>query len=227
MKRSIFALLLLSAQFTFAQVTNQRLFDTIPFLPEHYARRVTQFENEPVVTGKIIFLGNSITEGGPWAELTGDKTVINRGIGGDITFTVLQRLADVTKRKPSKVFILIGINDIGKDIPDAVIADNCRKIVEQIKTESPQTKIYLQSILPLHPAYPGFPQHYDKQEHVIQTNELLKQVAVTARITFINLFPLFLDNQSYLDKKFTGDGLHLNRAAYERWISYLKEQGHL
>jgi len=61
-----------------------------------------------------------------------DSTVINRGIGGDITFDVLQRLDDVIKRKPSKLFILIGINDIGKDIPDAVIADNYRKIITRV-----------------------------------------------------------------------------------------------
>jgi lysophospholipase L1-like esterase len=206
-----------------AQVTNQRLFDTIPFLPEHYAKKVAQFEKEAVVTGKIIFLGNSITEGGAWPELTGDKTVINRGIGGDITFGVLSRLPDIIKRKPAKLFILIGINDIGKDIPDAVIADNCKKIIALIKADSPQTKIYLQSILPLNPFYPGFPQHYDKENHVTKTNELLRQTAVSSQVTFVNLHPLFLDAENHLDKKYTGDGLHLNRQGYERWVSYLKE----
>src|SRR5688572_4929081 len=107
MKKTLLLLLVAFTQLCNAQVTNQRLFDTIPFLPEHYARRVAQFEKEPVVTGKIIFLGNSITEGGPWAELTGDRSVINRGIGGDITFSVLARLADIIRRKPSKIFILI------------------------------------------------------------------------------------------------------------------------
>jgi lysophospholipase L1-like esterase len=227
MKKTLLLLLVAFTQLCNAQVTNQRLFDTIPFLPEHYARRVAQFEKEPVVTGKIIFLGNSITEGGPWAELTGDRSVINRGIGGDITFSVLARLADIIRRKPSKIFILIGINDIGKDIPDAVIADNCKKIIERLKAGSPDTKIYLQSILPLNPLYPGFPQHYDKQDHVIKTNELLRQAASSSKITFINLYPLFLNDRHYLDEKFTGDGLHLNRPAYERWISYLKGSGHL
>src|ERR1700757_523012 len=113
------------------QVTNQRLFDTIPFIPEHTPQRIAQFAKEPIVTGKIIFLGNSITEMGNWKKVTGDTTVINRGIGGDITFGVLKRLQDITDRHPSKLFILIGINDIGKDIPDAVIADNYLKIVNE------------------------------------------------------------------------------------------------
>ncbi len=75
-----------------------------------------------------MFLGNSITEMGNWKNVLNDTTVINRGIGGDITYGVLKRLKDITDRRPSKLFILLGINDIGKDIPDAVIADNYLKI---------------------------------------------------------------------------------------------------
>lgn len=206
-------------------VTNQRLFDTIPFLPEHYARRVALFEREPVVTGKVIFLGNSITEGGQWKKLLNDESVINRGIGGDITFGVLKRLDEIVKRKPSKLFILIGINDIGKDIPVAVIADNCKKIIQQIRSKSPSTKICLQSILPLNPDVPGFPQHYDKQAYVLLANELLKNVAISMEITFIDLFPLFLDDQRRLDAQYTNDGLHLNARGYDVWAKYLLEKG--
>src|SRR5689334_13421403 len=110
--------------YSFAQpkVTNQRLFDTVGFIPEYYPQRVAAFEKEPVVPGRIIFLGNSITQLGDWKKLLNDTTVINRGIAGDITFGVLKRLDDVIRRHPSKIFLLIGINDIGRDIPDAVIA---------------------------------------------------------------------------------------------------------
>src|SRR5215469_2048183 len=94
---------------TQTNVTNQKLFDTIGFVPEYYPQRVAIFEKEPVVTGRIIFLGNSITQFGDWKKLLNDSTVINRGIGGDITFGVLKRLDDVIKRQPSKLFLLIGI----------------------------------------------------------------------------------------------------------------------
>mgnify|MGYP001556411152 FL=1 len=115
----LFVCLLLPA-FCLSQVTNQRLFDTTGFMVDHYTQRKAMFENQPVVPGRIIFLGNSITEMGKWKDLLNDSTVLNRGIGGDVTFGVLSRLDDVIRRKPSKVFLLIGINDIGKDIPDAV-----------------------------------------------------------------------------------------------------------
>lgn len=210
-----------------SMVTNQHLFDTIPFIPDHTAERLKIFEKEAVITGKIIFLGNSITEGGNWPELTGDKTAINRGIGGDITYGVLKRLDDVIKRQPSKLFILIGINDIGKDLPDAVIADNYQKLIKRVQEESPSTQIFVQSILPLNPAVMGFPQHYDKPEHVAGTNRLLKQMASKMHCTYVNLYPLFLDKDKRLDAKYTSDGLHLKREGYTVWVNYLKKKKYL
>jgi lysophospholipase L1-like esterase len=210
-----------------AQVTNQRLYDTIPNLPEHYQQRVAEFVKEPVATGKIIFLGNSITEGGNWAALTGDKTIINRGIGGDVTYGIIKRLGDVIIRKPSKLFILIGINDISKDFPDAVIVDNYRQILEEVKTKSPQTKIYIQSVLPVNPQYPRFPQHYDKADHVISVNKGLRELAIAQNVSFINVYPLFLDAQNRLDSKYTTDGLHLNADGYRIWVQFLKDNGYL
>ena len=221
--------LLLFPPFVKAQstVTNQRLYDTIPNMPAHYEKRLALFEREPVKTGRIIFLGNSITEMGKWAQLTGDSTLINRGIGGDITFGVLRRLDDVIKRQPTKLFILIGINDIGMDIPDAVIADNYHKIIKTVQKSSPSTKIYVQSILPLNPDVKNFPQHYDKQEHVLRANQLIKKVATDTKSQYVDLFPLFLDSQKRLDAKYTNDGLHLNTAGYELWVKHLKQKGYL
>lgn len=208
-----------------AQVTNQNLFDTIPFLPEHYSKKVTAFRSEPVVKDQIIFLGNSITEEGNWPELTGNHAVVNRGIGGDITFGVLKRLDDVIARQPSKLFILIGINDIGKDIPDEVIADNCRKIIEEVKRKSSATVIFLQSILPVNPGINRFPQHYNKEHQILHTNQLLRTVAEKTSVRFVNLYPLFLDESQRLSTAYTNDGLHLNSDGYKIWVQFLKETG--
>jgi lysophospholipase L1-like esterase len=179
------------------------------------------------VTRHIIFLGNSITEMGNWKKILNDTTVINRGIGGDITYGILRRLKDVTDRQPSKLFILCGINDIGKDIPDAVIADNMLKIVNRVHAACPQTKIYVQSVLPLNPTMPNFPQHYDKEEHVLALNKLYKANATAGNYTFINIFPLFLDKDQHLDAQYSYEGLHLKPPAYDIWVAYLKKQGYL
>jgi lysophospholipase L1-like esterase len=210
-----------------AQVTNQNLYDTLPNLVDHYKKRTAEFQKEPVVTGRIIFLGNSITEGGKWSTLLGDKTIVNRGIGGDVTFGVINRLDDITIRKPSKLFIMIGINDISKDFPDVVIIDNYRKIIQEVKLKSPETKIFVQTLLPVNPSYPRFPQHYDKSDHVISVNNLLRQLSLDENIGFINLYPLFLDTQGRMDARYTYDGLHLNDEGYKLWASFLKDNKYL
>lgn len=90
--------------FAQSELTRQNLFDLNPFMPEHFEQRVTQFRAETVKTGCILFLGDSITEGADWQRLTGDSTVVNRGVGGDITFGVLKRLDEVIRRRPASLF---------------------------------------------------------------------------------------------------------------------------
>lgn len=209
--------------------TNQNLFDTIPFIPDHGQRRIAIFKSEPIVTGRMVFLGNSITEGGDWKKLTGDTSVINRGIGGDITFGLLKRLDEVLNLKPSKIFLLIGVNDIGKDIPPAVIAENIKKIIRRIQTESPLTKIVLQNLLPVNPTINRFPQHYDKQEKIVETNKLLFSVAKETNVPLVDLNKLFRDKKGNLQEKYTSDGLHLNPdgEGYSIWVNHLKKKGFL
>jgi lysophospholipase L1-like esterase len=211
------------------QVTNQRLFDTIPFIPEHHARRLAQFATESLPPGRIVFLGNSITEMGDWKRLTGDTTVVNRGIGGDITFGMLNRLSLVTVLKPSKIFLLIGINDIGKDIPPPVIAQNIGRIIDRIRTESPGTKIILQTLLPVNPTVNQFPQHYDKNDKVLAVNKLLRTLAKDKQVPLADLHALFKDKKGLLRADLTGDGLHLdpNGNGYRIWVEHLRAKGWL
>src|SRR5689334_14296470 len=204
--------------------TNQRLYDTVTSMPDLRASRIAQFEAEPVVPGRVIFLGNSITQGGDWARLTGDSTVINRGIGADITFGLRPRAGDVTRRQPSKLSVLIGINDISKDIPDAVIAAQYRALIDSVKSQSPRTRIFVQSILPLNPTVKNFPQHYDKQARVVAVNRLIRRMARETGATYIDLWPIFVDRNNRLDASLTGDGLHLNQQGYERWVRFLQRR---
>src|ERR1700722_19716232 len=121
----------------------------MPSIPEHTPQRLAQFAREPIVPGSIIFLGDSITAMADWSKVLNDSTVINGGVGGDITSRVLRRLKDITDRNPSKVFSLLGINDIRKNIPAVVIADNYLRIIRGIHNKCPKTIIYVQGVLPV------------------------------------------------------------------------------
>ena len=205
----------------------QRTWDTIPYGPDGFREAVEKFRKEPLVKGKILFLGNSITEGGNWKKLLKDSTAINRGISGDITYGVLYRIDDVVKRKPSKVFLLIGINDIAKGIPDEIIMENIFSIVRQIKAGSPKTSIIVQSILPTNNAFPDFPDHKNKDDHVVTINAQLQRYGDRLGYSYVDLYSKFLDDESRLDAKYSTEGLHLNLAGYQQWVMVLKSLKHL
>ena len=200
----------------------QRSWDTIPNLPDHYRARLEAFNKQPVSKGKTLFLGNSITEGGNWKKLLKDSTVINRGVSGDITFGILQRLDEIVRHKPSRLFLLIGINDISKNIPDEIILENLLTILSKIHSGTPATKIYVQSILPTNNSFKQFPKNYDKNDHIITINAQLKKYAERMNYTYVDLYSGFLDKESKLDARYSTDGLHLNAVGYAHWVEILK-----
>lgn len=197
------------------------------FRPNNFALKVEQFKAYPNSAKDIVFLGNSITAGVEWKELLGMDNARNRGISGDITFGVLERLDEVTEGKPAKLFILIGINDISRNIPDSIILNNYRRIISYIKINSPATKIYFHTLLPVNNGFTQFRNHYNKDEHILFVNDELKKITVQTGVTLIDLYPHFLDGSKKLDKQYTIDGLHLNAAGYKLWASVLQKGGYL
>jgi lysophospholipase L1-like esterase len=195
--------------------------------PNNFALKVEQFRAYPNSDKDIIFLGNSITAGVDWMELLGRSDVRNRGISGDISFGILERLGEVTEGKPAKVFLLIGINDISRNIPDSFVVANYRKIIQRIKAESPKTKIYFHTLLPVNNEFTQFKNHYNKDEHILYVNEELKKLGAKEKITVIDLYPHFLGEDGKLKKQFTVDGLHLTAEGYKLWADVLKKGRYL
>jgi lysophospholipase L1-like esterase len=204
-------------------IAQKRNYDTLPNLPEHYTKRLADFKKQPIVKGKVIMLGNSITEGGNWKKLLKDSTVINRGISGDVTFGVINRLDDIIKRQPSKVFLLIGINDLSRKTPDEVILENLFSIVSKIRSGSPSTEVFVQSILPTNETFKNFiPNFKGKASSILTINTQLQRYANKMKFTYVDLYSKFLDANGLMDAKYATDGLHLNELGYQHWVSILR-----
>jgi lysophospholipase L1-like esterase len=183
----------------------------------YYHQRVTLFKILPQTERDIIFIGNSITDGGEWSELFNNLRIKNRGISGDISAGIIYRLDEVVKRKPVKVFLMIGVNDLARNIsPDSVIK-NILLIASYLKQESVSTQLYVQSILPVNDAFGKFGGHTNKGEQVKQVNEKLKQNSATYDYTYIDLYSSFCDKNGKLKNEFTNDGLHLTGTGYLFW----------
>jgi lysophospholipase L1-like esterase len=201
-----------------AQLSN---FDT-SYINTYYLQKMSIYDVVPDSKNEIIFLGNSITDIGHWEEFFGTTNIKNRGISSDITYGVLHRLSQITRVKPAKIFIMIGINDIARNIPDSIIISNYQKIVQRIKSESPLTKIYIQSILPTNNDFTEYQNHQNKTGHILNINEYLRSLAKKTDEVYIDLYGAMIDKEGKLDKKYTNDGLHLTAAGFLQWKKVLE-----
>lgn len=201
-----------------------------------YQQRINKFKNNPIGNNKIVFLGNSITQGGgDWNKRFKVENIVNRGISGDITEGVLQRLDEILYYKPLAVFLLIGINDIfNSDIPERdkitpeYVSKNIIKIADEIKKGSPNTDIYIQTILPINDKIykkinGSFPEHdFPLPLQINSINKLIKKYTNIKNYHFIDLHSSFIGPDGLIDKSYTTDGVHLNENGYKVWIRNLK-----
>lgn len=192
------------------------------YRPSSYAMRVSLFNNYEHSCGNIYFLGNSITFGADWNELLVLPKARNRGISGDITFGVLERLEEIIKAQPFKIFILIGINDIARNIPDSVVIHNCALMIKRIRSGAPNTHIFIQTLLPVNNTFEQHKNHHNKANHIAAVNEGLKKLATQTGVNLVDLHPHFLDSDGRLSKEYTSDGLHLNAMGYNLWAKLLR-----
>lgn len=192
-------------------------------LSPYYYRKASLFdklENDP---NEIIFLGDSITDGGSWVEMFNNDAIKNRGISGDITQGVWCRIDEVIESKPKKIFIMIGINDLARDIPVDEILANYDKILEKIDRESPDTKLYIQSLLPVNPDFDMFENHMEARDEIPKVNKGLEELSDQYDAVFINLYPEFATEEDKLNPEFTNDGLHLTGEGYMAWQPLIEE----
>ena len=188
----------------------------------YWHQQQTLFEQLPTSPEDIIMLGNSITDGGEWAELLGNPHVKNRGISGDTTDGILQRLETITKGKPDMIFLLIGINDFSQDVPVEKIIQNIEQIILRIKAESPSTRLFVQSILPLNDRIPGFEGHKKHLSEIPGTNASIAALCEKHKTGYLDIYSLLVDSEGKMNAKYSNDGLHLLGPGYLVWSSVLK-----
>lgn len=212
MKRVVLLILFVFPLFIFAQ---QRKYSTF------YEQRNSLFELLPVSSNDIVFLGNSITNGNEWSELFSNSLIKNRGISGDTSQGVFDRLDNILRGNPKKIFLLIGINDIARNIPVDSIAQNIKCIIYRTQAKSPQTEVYIQSVLPINPDFGLFTDHM-KPDSIQILNKKLKNIAQEYSIDYIDLYSMFVTaGTDKLDPKYTNDGLHIMGRGYFLWRDIL------
>ena len=212
-------LLALVGQDTKAQTVSYQSF-------AHYNRRVAEFAPlRDIDSTTVVMLGNSLTEnGGNWAErLNTGLKVVNRGIIGDNTIGMIQRLCQITPYKPRAIFLMAGINDMSNGMPAQQVASRVITLIDSIRLQSPGTQLFIESILPINESNGRWKTLSGRTDDIPWANMLIRAYCESNGIVFIDVFRRMTRGRSnILRGELTSDGLHLNAEGYKIWAFELR-----
>ncbi|MFA6726657.1 MAG: GDSL-type esterase/lipase family protein [Prevotella sp.] len=197
---------------------------------DSYQEKTRKFRTEPPIKPTdTVMLGDSLTQfGGNWNQRLLDKDTgpyINRGIAGDDTDGIYDRLDQILPYQPATIFFLAGINDISHDLSIKEVANGIFKIVDEISRQCPNTRLYLQSLLPINEDFHQWKLLEGKTEVIPQVNRIIHKMANERNISYLNLFSLFsISGLHIMRPDLTIDGLHLTEKGYDVWSKKLKEE---
>lgn len=176
-----------------------------------------RLQAEAVPAGRVVFLGDSITDGWKLAQSFPGKPYVNRGIGGQTTPQMLVRMfPDVINLKPAAVILLAGTNDIARNTGPTtatMIQQNIQAMAELAKLHG--IKVILCSVLPVSD-YTQRPQTTRRPPaDILKLNAWLKEYAAKTGAIYADYYAATVDEKGWLKDGFSGDGLHPNAKGYD------------
>ena len=176
----------------------------------------------------IVFFGDSLTAGYDISKFFSNEYVVNSGINGNKTEDLIKRInEDLYSYNPSKVFLLIGINDLTKGNDAEDVLSNIKFIINDIKDNRGNAKIYVQSLYPVNEEVVKDHSNENirklKNEQVLKLNKNLRKLCNDENVIYINVYDQLIDKTGNLKKSYTTDGLHLTNLGYLKVTSVLKK----
>mgnify|MGYP000134109124 CR=1 FL=1 len=171
----------------------------------------------------IVFLGTSLTQNFEIHEAFKNEHTQNRGINGDWTRGMRNRLNPIIQEQPKKIFIETGINDIGdRNLSKEAILSEFRLLINDIQENSEETQIYVNSILPVSNKNQGMVGYSGTKinETIVELNSQIQNLSEQLGFTFIDTHSFFAQNGE-IRPQFTIDGVHLSGEGYIRWAEIL------
>src|SRR5262245_6529090 len=177
--------------------------------------RERQFETTGLQPGRVVFLGDSISEFTDWEDWFPGHRTANRGIGGQAIGDLMGRL-DTALVDPRAVSLLIGTNDLhGLGLSSEVdsIATQMRELVREIRTRAPAAARFVNSVMPRSPLF---------RDRIVALNTHYRAIASEAGATYVDLWPALADEAGAIRKDLSGDGVHLTAKGYAAWVEILR-----
>jgi len=184
---------------------------------KRYATENSQLPPPRPQEQRVVFMGNSITEG--WIKMDSaffaGQSYVNRGISGQTTPQMLVRFRqDVIELKPAVVVILAGINDIAENTGPITLEAIFGNIVSMAElARANNIRVVLCSVLPAY-AFRWRP-HLQPAEKVVALNAMIKEYCEKQNIVYVDYYSAMVDDRKGLDKKYTNDEVHPTLAGYK------------
>ena len=200
------------------------LFSFIPTKYEIYAKKANKTTNsfhDISQKDNIVFLGDSITDWYPISDIYNNLPIVKSGVAGYETDDILERMDTmVYQYNPTKVFLLIGTNDLKNDDDKTEkTSKKIIKILKQIHKHRPNARLYYEAIFPVNRSLSGAEDRYN--DEIKEVNKIVKEYCVKQNITYIDTYRLLEDSDGNFNKSYTNDGLHPNELGYSRISSEL------
>ena len=190
--------------------------------------RLERLERYTYNKESIVFLGDSITSRYDLNKYFPNYNVYNSGIAGNMTKDILENMENrIFAYNPTKVFILIGTNDVVySGLDNDGIKNNIEEIINKIYEKNSNTKIYLESIYPVNNSINKEIVETRTNENIKDLNNKIEKIC-NNKCTYINMYDNLTDKNGNMKRIYTVDGLHLNKIGYKvitnKLIKYLDE----
>ena len=219
------------------EITDYEGFENYPLKAEqcevnkYYEKREAMYMHAVSAPTDVVFVGDSITDRFAWEECYPDLVVKRRAIVGDTTAGVLSRTDSVLATEPKKIFLLIGTNDLyalskEKELDEEAyqeVLNNYIAILDTYQEQAPDTKIYVESVLPMLEMDETKNERKDYNELIQRFNKDLVMICSDHKVTYLNLWKLLAEEDGTLKEEYAMDGLHLTPQAYRAMKPYIDE----
>lgn len=190
--------------------------------------RLERLERYTYNKESIVFLGDSITSRYDLNKYFPNYNVYNSGIAGNMTKDILENMENrIFTYNPTKVFILIGTNDlVYSGLDNDGIKNNIEEIINKIYEKNSNIKIYMESIYPVNNSINKEIVETRTNENIKDLNNKIEKIC-NNKCTYINMYDNLTDKNGNMKRIYTVDGLHLNKIGYKvitnKLIKYLDE----
>lgn len=187
--------------------------------------------NKVKFDSSVAFIGDSRTQGfimynglkevedysyiGLMVDTAITKEFIKTNDGNKITL-----LQDMKNKKIDRVYIMLGVNELGWSYPQ-VFKTKYKELIDEIRKVKPECKIYVQSIIPMTKSKSDADKIYNNK-NVAKFNKLVQEVAEEKNVTYLDVKSVLVNKDGCLPEEASSDGVHVNKAYCEKWLDYLK-----